>query len=123
MRSAGINTIKLAGLAWFVAVVLYAPTWYAQALALAVLVNGVICHANAHRRMCAHWDIACNVAFAVIVNGTTTWQPYTAWTSALGGVAFLASGACLYPGRAADWVHVIAVQSLAAQCIYRWRLR
>lgn len=120
MRTASrINTIKLAGLVWFVAVALHAPTTQARIIAVAVLANGVVCHANAHNPRCARWDIACNVAFVAAVNGTTTWQPYSALASALGGAAFAASRA-LAPGPAADWVHVLAVQSLAAQCIYHW---
>lgn len=86
----------------------------ARGLALAVFVNGTVCHLavgarKSFARAALIWDVACNVAMVALVNCVTQHQPATLAFSALATAAFWENRRqqCLWTKAV---VHVTCVQ-------------
>ena len=80
--------------------------------ALAVAVNGVLCHVGG----LVDWDVACNAAMWVFVQMTSRDQPRDVlWCGAP-----VLVWAINHTGPQRRWVHALGVQLLGAHSLARW---
>jgi hypothetical protein len=110
---------KALGLVSFVVVAAITEDAIVRVVALLVLANGLLCHVHASAESIL-WDVACNVVLAIVVNCTTSWQPYTGLLTLVSLAAFAVSAGRPNTPRY-DAMHVVFVQAYGALCLACWR--
>ena len=99
-------------------VIVLARSTCVRLLVVFIIGNGLLCHLT-RRVAFVLWDILFNLSTVILVNVTTTWQPGTIISSALGFFFFLISSQ--HPETFwAEVMHVCLVQWMFTYCLIFW---